>query len=208
MQQGSDNFPWCSQKSNLNQKTSIRVIQKIIKGWSKRICQERTWNFEQWKVLFKHYKPIGVFVYQITEINCRLRYFVKFVQTQKEYPISLNKISSLIEKLLVISSRNFSRKLNSSRTYFFHDVSWLSLRLFKKKAENNWMTQRAKTNHEWIQEFVHCKFTYTLFTKSKLMFGRTWGNFFVYVVFLFFVLFFLVFYHFCGIVQLVCEIQH
>ena len=45
------------------------------------MSQQCALNFD--KTLFENYKPIGVFIYKITENNCRLWYFVVFIQTQK-----------------------------------------------------------------------------------------------------------------------------
>ena len=51
--------------------------------------------------------------YKFTENYCRLRLFSEFIQTQKRYPTSLNKIRIVTWELLVISSEDFSCDLNS-----------------------------------------------------------------------------------------------
>ena len=66
---------------------------------------------------------------KVTENNCDSRLFVKFIQTQKSYLISLDEISSSTWSLLVISSQIFSCEIDSSRTYFLQNVSCLPLRL-------------------------------------------------------------------------------
>ena len=76
--------------------------QKLIKG----ICYRKA--FGQWETLSENYKPIIA----NCNCNCSLRYFVKIIQTQKRYPTSLDKISILTWMLIVISSQNFSYKLN------------------------------------------------------------------------------------------------
>ena len=55
-------------------------------------------------------------VYKFNDNNCLLRLFSEFIQTQKRYPTSLDKISILTWKAPVISSQNFSSELNSQRT--------------------------------------------------------------------------------------------
>ena len=94
---------------------------------------ERVLNFDQWKIFSENYKPMRVWlwlVYRFTENNCRLRLFPEFIQTQKRYPTSPDKISMLTWKLLVISSQIFSSEPNSQRTYCSQNISYLSLRLY------------------------------------------------------------------------------
>ena len=77
---------------------------------------ERALNFDQWKTFSENYKPIRVWlwlVYKFTENYCSLQLFPEFIQAQKRYPTSLDKIRILAWKLLVISSQNFSCELNS-----------------------------------------------------------------------------------------------
>ena len=59
---------------------------------------EQALNFDQWKKFSENYKPMRVrlwLVYKFTEISCFLRLFTKFIQTQKRYPTSLDKMRSL-----------------------------------------------------------------------------------------------------------------
>ena len=63
---------------------------------------ERALNFDQWKTFSESSKPIRVWlwlVYKFTENNCRSRLSSEFIQTQKRYPTSPNKISILTWKL-------------------------------------------------------------------------------------------------------------
>ena len=62
--------------------------------------------FDQWKTFSENYKPMRVWlwlVYKFTENYCPSRFFSEFIQTQKRYPISPDKIRILTWKLLVIS---------------------------------------------------------------------------------------------------------
>ena len=76
-------------------KISTRVIQKKTKSSSKKMSQESALKFDQRETVFEKYKPIGVFIYKITENNCCLGYFAEFIQSLKRYPTSLDKISIL-----------------------------------------------------------------------------------------------------------------
>ena len=61
-------------------------------------------NFDQWKTIFENYEPIRIWIwlaYRFTENNCRLWIFSKFIQAQKRYPTSLDKIRILTWKLLI-----------------------------------------------------------------------------------------------------------
>lgn len=92
-----------------NRKCLLELFQrrsKVLQG----ICQEYTWNFDQFKAFSEHYKPIRGFVYEITEFICHLRYFSEFIQ---KYPTSLVKISISTRKLLVILSHFFFCELKS-----------------------------------------------------------------------------------------------
>ena len=67
---------------------------------------ERGLNFDQCKKCFENYKPMRVWLwllYKFHENYGRLRLFSEFIQTQKRYPTSLDKIRILNWKLLVIS---------------------------------------------------------------------------------------------------------
>ena len=52
-------------------------------------------------------------VYKFAENYYPSQLFSQFIQTEKRYPISPDKISILIRKIIVISSSNFSCELNS-----------------------------------------------------------------------------------------------
>ena len=50
------------------------------------------------KAFWENHKPIRVWlwlVYKTAESNCASQLFVKLIQTQKRYPISLDKTSTL-----------------------------------------------------------------------------------------------------------------
>ena len=87
-------------------------------------------SFDQWQRFSESYKPIRVglwLVYKIMENNCLSQLFPEFIQTQRRYPTSLNKISILNWTLVIVSSQNFSFELNSSRTFSSWSVSYISL---------------------------------------------------------------------------------
>ena len=71
------------------------------------MSQESALNFDQWEKHSENYKPIGVFVYKITENNRRLGCYTEFIQTQKSYPTSLYKISILTWTTCHIKSKFF-----------------------------------------------------------------------------------------------------
>ena len=55
-------------------------------------------NFDQWKTFSENYKPMKVWLwlaYKFTENYCRLQFFSEFIQTQKRYPTSIDKIGIL-----------------------------------------------------------------------------------------------------------------
>ena len=57
---------------------------------------EHALNFDQWKTFSENFKPIRVWlwlIYKFTENSCRSRLFSEFIQTQRRYPTSLDKIS-------------------------------------------------------------------------------------------------------------------
>ena len=100
-------------KNKLQALISTRVNQNKIKSSRKEICIkinkscERNLNFDQWKTFSENYKPMRVslwFVYKFTENYCRLQLSSEFIQTQKSFPTSLDKMRILNWKLLVISS--------------------------------------------------------------------------------------------------------
>ena len=93
---------------------------ELFKGSSK-VHQKNMWgkDLKFWRmksILQKWFANRG-FWSQNTEIICGLICFVEFIQTEKWHPTSLEEISSLTGKLLVISTRNLSYELCSSRTY-------------------------------------------------------------------------------------------
>ena len=85
----------------------LELIKRRSKVQEKNMSCEGRLNFDQWKTFSENYKPIRVwlwFVYKFTENNCHSQLFSQFIQTQKRYPTSLDKIRILTWKLLVISS--------------------------------------------------------------------------------------------------------
>ena len=79
---------------------------KEDKKFKKRMSGERGLNFDQWKTFPENFRPMRAWlwlVYKFTENYCRLRLFSEFIQTQKRYPTSLDKIRILTWKLIVIS---------------------------------------------------------------------------------------------------------
>ena len=89
-------YPWIQWEIKLQTENVYKSYQKFIRI----IYQKQTWNFDQWKVLSENCKPIGVFVYKITENNRRSRCFAELIKTRKRYPISLDMIYILTGKLL------------------------------------------------------------------------------------------------------------
>ena len=113
-----------------------KCLQELIKRTWKVQENNRSYecalNFDQWKTFSENLKPIKVWlwlVFKFTENNCCLRLSTEFIQTQKRYPTSLDKISILIWKLFIISGQIFSSELNSQWTYSFQNISYLSLQL-------------------------------------------------------------------------------
>ena len=85
----------------------LELIKRRSKVQEKNMPCEGSLNFDQWKTFSENCKPIKFllqFGYKFTQNNCRSRLFSKFIQTQKRYPTSLDKIRILAWKLLVISS--------------------------------------------------------------------------------------------------------
>ena len=103
-------------------------MQWEIKLYQENVSHERTLSLDQWQICRKLYTDES-FSYKITENNCRSRHFAVVIQIPKRYPTSFDKISFLTLILLIISSQIFSWKLNSSRTFFLPNFSYLSLRL-------------------------------------------------------------------------------
>ena len=75
-------------------------------------------NFDQWKTFSGNYKPIRVWlwlVHKFTENNCRSRLFSKFIQTQKRYPTSLDKLQNKYENIISgvqLYNKKYHQKLN------------------------------------------------------------------------------------------------
>ena len=120
----------------------LEIIKRRSKVQEKNMLCERALNFHQWKKISKNYKPITVWlwlVYKFTENNCCLRLLFEFIQTQKRHPTSLEKISILTWKLLVISSQNFLCELNSQIIYSLQNISSVAatLNIIKKYCSNN-----------------------------------------------------------------------
>ena len=83
------------------------LIKRRSKVHEKNMSCERTSIFHQWKTFSENYKPMRVWfwlVYKFTENFCPSWLFSEFIQTQKRYPTSLDKIPTLTWKLLVIWS--------------------------------------------------------------------------------------------------------
>ena len=88
------------------------LIKRRSKVKEKNMSCAHVLNFDQWKTFSKNYEPMRVWlwpVYKITE-NCQIYWlFSEFIRT---HPTSLEKISILTWKLLVISKYNFSCEPN------------------------------------------------------------------------------------------------
>ena len=54
--------------------------------------QELALNFDQWKTFSKNYKPMRVWLYKFTKNYGGLQPFSMYIQTQKTYPTSIDKI--------------------------------------------------------------------------------------------------------------------
>ena len=88
----------------------LELIKRRSNVQEKNMSYERALNVDQWKTFSENYKPMRVWlwlVYKFTE-NCQIyRLFSEFIQTQKRYPTSLDKIHILTWKLLVIIKLKF-----------------------------------------------------------------------------------------------------
>ena len=99
-------FLWCSEKWTPITKYP-ELIERRSKVQEKNMSCGHTLNFDQLKTFSENYKPMRVwfwFVYKFTENYCHSWLFSEFIQTQKRYLTSLNKICILTWKLLVITS--------------------------------------------------------------------------------------------------------
>ena len=106
-----------------------------------------TLNFDQLKTFSKKYKPMRVY-----KPNFRSWLFFEFIQTQKRYAISLDKIRILTWKLLVISSQNFSCELNSQRTTP-RKIPYICRWSFKKSTRMWQISKYTSVNHPNTRQF-------------------------------------------------------
>ena len=98
--------------------------KRRLKVQERNMSYERALNFDQWKIFSENYKPLkSDYCFFKIDNNCCSRLFPEFIQTQKRYPTSLDKMSILTQKWLAISSQNFSCWLNS-----LQNISYRSLR--------------------------------------------------------------------------------
>ena len=75
-----------------NRKYLLEFIKRKLKAHQKSMVHESLLKFDQYKTVSENYKPIRNWlwlVYKITKNTCCLWFFIKFIQTQKRYPISL-----------------------------------------------------------------------------------------------------------------------
>ena len=84
----------------------LELFKRRSKVQERNMSCERVLNFEPWKTFPKNVSQWEFLwlVYNFIENYCRLRIFTEFIQTQKRYPTSLNKIRILTWKLIFISS--------------------------------------------------------------------------------------------------------
>ena len=76
----------------------LELIKRKSEIQEKNVSEGCVLIFDQWKALSENYKPMRVllwFVYKFTENYCCLQLFFEFIQTQKRYPTSVDKIGSL-----------------------------------------------------------------------------------------------------------------
>ena len=107
-------FLWRGEKETPNTKY-LELIKRRSKVQEKNMSCERALNFDQWKTFSENYKPMRVWLclaYRFIENNCRSWIFSNFIQNQKVYSVSSDKISILTWKILVILSQNFSSEKN------------------------------------------------------------------------------------------------
>ena len=86
----------------------LELIKRRSKLEKNNMSCERTLNYDQWKPFSANCKPMRIWlwlVYKFADNYCRSsRLFSEFIQIQKRYPTSPDKIRMLTWKLLVISS--------------------------------------------------------------------------------------------------------
>ena len=83
-----------------------QLIKRRSKVQEKIMSCERALNFDQWKTFSENYNPMRVWlwhVYKFTDNGQIYQLFSEFIQTQKRYPTSLDKMGNLTWKLLIIS---------------------------------------------------------------------------------------------------------
>ena len=110
-------------KSKRRFKTSNKRRSKFQK---RNMSCELALNFDQWKTFSKNYKPIRVWLWLLNKFSqnyCRSRIFYQFIQTQKRYPTSIDKVCILAWKRLVISCSRFCCELNSQKNYSSQNIS-------------------------------------------------------------------------------------
>ena len=123
-------FRWCSDKSNFKKNYIVKLIKRSLKLHKK--CYVNAYKtLTNEKYFFIKYKPVRVclwLVHKITKNICLSRLFTQLIQTQKKYLTSLENISILTWRLLILLHRNFSCELNFSRSYSLRNISLVSLR--------------------------------------------------------------------------------
>ena len=150
-------FLWWGEKQTSNTKY-LELIKRRPKFQEKNMSCERVLNFHQWKTFSENYKPMRVWlwlVYRFTE-NCQIyRLFSEFIQTQKTYPTSLDKICILTWKLLVISSKNFSGELKTPKELTPCKISHICRCTFKNLLPCKFLLM-VSTAFCWVEIF-DCK---------------------------------------------------
>ena len=87
-----------------NTKYLLESIKRRSKVQERNMSCECALNFDQWKIFSENYKLMRVWtwlVYNFSENYCHLRFFSEFIQTQKMYSTSVDKIRILTWKLPV-----------------------------------------------------------------------------------------------------------
>ena len=85
----------------------LELIKRRSKVQQNKMSSERALNFDQWKTFSENYRPMRDLlwlVYKFTKNYCCLQLISEFIQTEKSYPTSLDKVSVLTWKLLITSS--------------------------------------------------------------------------------------------------------
>ena len=130
------------------------LIGRRSKVQEKKMSCERALNFDQLKTFSENYEPMRVclwLVYKFTENSQIYRLFSQFIQNQKRYPTSLDKMRSLTWKLLVMSSQIFPWELTTKELtpckishicrcafkllIYFVSINW------PKNLSNTWIRQ-------------------------------------------------------------------